>query len=294
MAEETPRDPAERATWLQAELTRHLRLYHELDEPEISDAEYDALYRELVEIEDAHPELRTPDSPTQRVGAPPLPEFAEVRHRVPMLSLGNAFEEEEVLAFDRRVREALGASEINYAVEPKFDGLAISLSYRDGVFTQGATRGDGATGEDVTPNLRTVRQRLSAHATNPACASCHTHSDPIGLSLERFDSIGVYRAKENGDPIDVSGTLSGKKFDGVDWLPTDICRPYAGFRSPCAIVTCSHATSSSSATIIGRDVFTPCPISEFGATIDIAPLEEMLMKAFGVKSAAAAPAPATP
>ncbi len=103
------------------------------------------------------PELRTDDSPTQRVGAAPLPEFAEVRHRTPMLSLGNAFEEEEVRAFDKRVREALGVEEVEYAVEPKFDGLAISLSYRKGAFVQGATRGDGATGEDVTPNLRTVR-----------------------------------------------------------------------------------------------------------------------------------------
>src|SRR6185436_12049414 len=111
----------------------------------------------LVQIEEAHEELRHPDSPTQRVGAPPLPEFAQVRHRSPMLSLSNAFAEDDVRAFDRRVREALGVASVEYAAEPKFDGLAISLSYRKGVFVQGATRGDGATGEDVTPNLRTVR-----------------------------------------------------------------------------------------------------------------------------------------
>ncbi|HXR57942.1 MAG TPA: NAD-dependent DNA ligase LigA, partial [Burkholderiales bacterium] len=99
----------------------------------------------------------SPDSPTQRVGAAPLAKFAQVRHRAPMLSLGNAFGEDEVRAFDRRVREALGAQSVAYAAEPKFDGLAVSLTYRDGVFVQGATRGDGATGEDITANLRTVR-----------------------------------------------------------------------------------------------------------------------------------------
>ena len=108
-------------------------------------------------MEKTHPELATPDSPTQRVGGEPLSEFPNVRHRVPMLSLGNAFEEDEVRGFDKRVREALGVGLVEYATEPKFDGLAISLSYRDGEFVQGATRGDGATGEDVTPNLRTVR-----------------------------------------------------------------------------------------------------------------------------------------
>ncbi|MCC6212504.1 MAG: NAD-dependent DNA ligase LigA, partial [Burkholderiales bacterium] len=115
------------------------------------------LFRSLVELEAEYPELRTKESPTARVGAPPLPEFVQVRHRTPMLSLGNAFDEEEVRAFDRRAREALGVAEIEYAAEPKFDGLAVSLAYRKGVFVQGATRGDGASGEDVTPNLRTVR-----------------------------------------------------------------------------------------------------------------------------------------
>jgi len=152
-----PKQVSERAGKLRREIERHNILYYAKDAPEISDAEYDRLFRELAALEQAHPELASPDSPTQRVGAAPLPEFAEVRHRTPMLSLGNAFDEEEVRAFDRRVREALGAGEIDYAVEPKFDGLAISLSYRNGVFVQGATRGDGATGEDVTPNLRTVR-----------------------------------------------------------------------------------------------------------------------------------------
>jgi len=147
----------DRAELLRREIEHHNHRYYVLDDPELSDADYDALFRELVALEEAHPELRRADSPTQRVGAPPLEEFAEVRHRVPMLSLGNAFDEDEVRAFDKRVREGLGADEVEYAVEPKFDGLAISLVYRDGVFVQGATRGDGATGEDVTPNLRTVK-----------------------------------------------------------------------------------------------------------------------------------------
>ncbi len=152
-----PKQVRDRAERLRRDLEHHNRRYYVLDDPEIGDAEYDRLFRELLQLEQEHEALRHPDSPTQRVGAAPLPEFAEVRHRVPMLSLANAFEEDEVRAFDRRVREALGVDEIEYAVEPKFDGLAISLCYRSATFTQGATRGDGATGEDVTPNLRTVR-----------------------------------------------------------------------------------------------------------------------------------------
>jgi len=148
---------AERAAQLRAEINEHNRRYYALDDPNIPDAEYDALFRELQAIEAQHPELLTPDSPTQRLGAAPLVKFEPVRHRLPMLSLNNAFEEEEVRAFDRRCREVLGVEEIEYSAEPKFDGLAVSLRYENGVFVQGATRGDGATGENVTQNLRTVR-----------------------------------------------------------------------------------------------------------------------------------------
>jgi DNA ligase (NAD+) len=147
----------ERAESLRKEIERHNYLYYVLDQPEITDAEFDKLFAELVELETQHPELARPDSPTQRVGAPPLEEFAEVVHREPMLSLNNAFSEDDVRGFDRRVREALGRDDIEYAAELKFDGLAVSLTYREGVFAQGATRGDGAKGEDVTVNLRTVR-----------------------------------------------------------------------------------------------------------------------------------------
>src|SRR5204863_2812330 len=119
--------------------------------------EYDALFRELVKLEEEYPELATPDSPTQRVGAAPAEGFAEVRHRVPMLSLNNAFDDEDVTHFDRRCREGLDRAEVEYSCELKFDGLAVTLAYENGVFVQGATRGDGTTGEDVTANLRTVR-----------------------------------------------------------------------------------------------------------------------------------------
>jgi DNA ligase (NAD+) len=146
-----------RAEALRREIERHNHLYYVKDAPEITDAEYDRMFAELAQLESEHPELASPDSPTQRVGAAPLPEFAEVRHRSPMLSLANAFDEEAARAFDRRVRETIQAETVEYSVEPKFDGLAVSLAYRDGVFVQGATRGDGNTGEDVTPNLRTVR-----------------------------------------------------------------------------------------------------------------------------------------
>jgi DNA ligase (NAD+) len=146
-----------RAQHLRREIERHNRLYYNEAAPEISDAEYDALFQELVKLESEHPELASRDSPTQRVGAAPSDSFAEVTHRVPMLSLANAFDDEDVIAFDRRCREGLEAEAVEYACELKFDGLAVTLAYEGGIFGQGATRGDGSVGEDVTPNLRTVR-----------------------------------------------------------------------------------------------------------------------------------------
>jgi DNA ligase (NAD+) len=152
-----PDGPRRRAESLRRDIETHNYRYYVLDDPGISDAEYDRLFRELRDLEEAHPELASPDSPTQRVGGQPLEAFSQVIHRVPMLSLNNAFTDEDVVGFDRRVREALARDEIEYAVEPKFDGLAISLLYEGGRFVQGATRGDGTTGEDVTANLKTVR-----------------------------------------------------------------------------------------------------------------------------------------
>lgn len=163
-----PAQLAERARALREELERHNYLYYVLDAPTIPDAEYDRLFRELQQLESQYPELLTPDSPTQRVGAAPLAQFAQIQHRTPMLSLNNAFADADAVAFDRRAREALGVDAIQYAVEPKFDGLAISLTYENGVLVKGATRGDGYTGEDVSANLRTIKAiPLSLHGVNP-------------------------------------------------------------------------------------------------------------------------------
>ena len=146
-----------RAAQLRRELEQHNYSYYVLDQPTIADADWDRLFHELVALETEYPELLSADSPTQRVGSKPLAAFASVTHRVPMLSLGNAFSDDDIDSFDRRCREALDAAEIEYCCEPKFDGLAINLTYEHGSFVQGATRGDGGVGEDVTQNLRTVR-----------------------------------------------------------------------------------------------------------------------------------------
>ncbi|HEU4853653.1 MAG TPA: NAD-dependent DNA ligase LigA [Telluria sp.] len=146
-----------RMAWLTQELNRHIFAYHVQDAPTIPDAEYDKLFAELQQLESEHPEAVSQDSPTYRVGAAPLAAFQQVTHTVPMLSLNNAFSDEDIENFDRRVREGLGATEVEYAAELKFDGLAISLRYEDGLFVQAATRGDGTTGEDVTANIRTVK-----------------------------------------------------------------------------------------------------------------------------------------
>jgi DNA ligase (NAD+) len=162
------------AAWLRAELNRHSHAYYVLDAPTIPDAEYDKLFRELQALEEAHPELVSEDSPTQRVGAPPLAQFDQVRHTLPMLSLGNGFDDDDIIGFDRRVREGLRVAglllqdEVDYAAELKFDGLAINLRYEDGLLVQAATRGDGATGENVTANIRTVYDiPLRLHTVHP-------------------------------------------------------------------------------------------------------------------------------
>jgi len=152
---------AARAAELREVLNRHSYLYYVLDQPEIDDAAYDALYRELQALEVERPDLRTPDSPTRRVGSAPLEKFTQVRHLEAMLSLANARDEDELLAWDQRNRRFLEGkgyehAPFRYVVEPKIDGLAISLTYRDGLFAVGATRGNGEVGEDVTANLRTI------------------------------------------------------------------------------------------------------------------------------------------
>ncbi len=151
---------------LRAELDQHNYRYHVLDEPSIPDAEYDRLFHELKALEAEHPELVTRDSPTQRVGSAALSAFTQVKHEIPMLSLGNAFDETTMLEFDRRVTEGLdlpvgdlfgAGAAVEYSCEPKLDGLAVSLLYQDGELVRGATRGDGTTGEDISVNVRTVR-----------------------------------------------------------------------------------------------------------------------------------------
>ncbi|HAT1622081.1 TPA: NAD-dependent DNA ligase LigA [Raoultella planticola] len=148
----------QKLTELRTTLRHHEYLYHVMDTPEIPDAEYDRLMRELRELEARHPDLITPDSPTQRVGAAPLASFSQVRHEVPMLSLDNVFDEESFLAFNKRVQDRLKSSDdLVYCCELKLDGLAVSILYENGVLVQAATRGDGTTGEDITANVRTIR-----------------------------------------------------------------------------------------------------------------------------------------
>ena len=162
---EIPENIWQQAQKLRETIERHNYYYYVLDEPTVPDAEFDQLFLELQRLEKHYPELITPESPTQRVGSAPLKEFSQVIHRTPMLSLSNAFEETEVISFDRRVCQGLEAGEIEYAVEPKFDGLAVSLCYENGLLVTGATRGDGFTGEDVTVNLRTIKS-IPLHFTD--------------------------------------------------------------------------------------------------------------------------------
>ncbi len=152
------KNPAAEAARLRAEIDRHNRLYYVDAAPEISDRDYDRLLKKLEAIEAAHPELVTAESPTQRVGGQPIEGFATVRHAVPMLSIDNTYNYDEVREWDARVRKALNADDvIRYVVELKVDGVAVSLRFEDGRFALGSTRGDGEKGDDVTVNLRTVR-----------------------------------------------------------------------------------------------------------------------------------------
>ncbi|MBC8077672.1 MAG: NAD-dependent DNA ligase LigA, partial [Chloroflexales bacterium] len=173
---------ATRIATLRDEIRAHAYRYHVLDDPLVSDAEYDQLMRALRALEEQHPELQSPDSPTQRVGAPPANHFAKVRHKEPMLSLGNAFDENDLREWRDRIARLLGTNAaIAYVVEPKIDGLAVALAYEGGRLTQGATRGDGETGEDVTANLRTVNSiPLALEARDPV----PNPQSPIPTSIE--------------------------------------------------------------------------------------------------------------
>ena len=188
---------AARAGELRRLIAHHDHRYHVLDDPEIPDAQYDRLVRELQELESRSPELITPDSPTQRVGAAPLAAFDEVRHALPMLSLGNAFDEQELLDFDRRARERLQRDEICYTAETKLDGLAISLRYEHGVLVRGATRGDGSHGEDVTANVRTIKAipvQLDARAV-PTVLEVRGE---VYMSLAGFERLNAQQREAGG------------------------------------------------------------------------------------------------
>ncbi len=191
-------DPANRAAELRRLIDEANHCYFVLDDPSIPDAEYDRLMRELQALEAAHPELMTADSPTQRVGAVAARSFAEVRHAQPMLSLGNAFSADEVREFVARIERELDLSAPAFSVEPKLDGLAISLRYEHGVFVQGATRGDGAVGEDVSANLRTVRTiPLRLHGAAPALLEVRGE---VYMTLADFDRYNAW-AREHGDKV---------------------------------------------------------------------------------------------
>ncbi len=197
-------DIGERLERLRQLLRYHSYRYHVLDDPEVSDAEYDGLMQELKELEAAHPELVTPDSPTQRVGAEPLPEFEKVEHQRPLLSLDNAFDEEEVRAWEKRVRRLLGDdADLSYTVEPKIDGLAVSLIYENGLLVQGATRGNGFVGEDVTQNLRTVQAiplRIPVASDEPAPRYLEARGE-VYMPKDRFDELNRRREEAGERPF---------------------------------------------------------------------------------------------
>jgi DNA ligase (NAD+) len=204
-----PRALRDRATALREEIERHNYQYYALDAPLISDADYDVLFRELQALEAQHAELVSPDSPTQRVGTLPQAEFGQVVHRMPMLSLSNAFGADEVAAFDRRVREGLGVDEVEYATEPKFDGLAISLTYVEGVFVRGATRGDGYAGEDVTSNLRTIRAIPLRLTTKTPPALLEVRGEVLMLKRD-FDALNAsQRAKGEREYVNARNSAAG-------------------------------------------------------------------------------------
>jgi DNA ligase (NAD+) len=190
-----------RAAELRAQIAHHNRRYHELDAPEISDADYDALMRELAEIEKAHPELVAPESPTQRVGAAPSGKFAKVRHAVPMLSLANAFSEEDVVDFVARIRRFLRLApeeEIAFIAEPKIDGLSMALRYEQGELAVGATRGDGYEGEDVTANVRTLAD-IPARLKGQVPQTCEVRGE-VYMTRTAFRALNEQQAAA-GKPL---------------------------------------------------------------------------------------------
>ena len=193
-----------RAAALRETLSYHAHRYHALDDPEIGDAEYDAQFRELEALEKDHPELVTPDSPTQRVGAKPLAGFGEVPHEHPMLSLNNAFEEREVHEFDRRARAGLGLDDarakISYVAEPKIDGLAVSLRYEEGILVRAATRGDGSRGEDITGNIRAIRS-VPLRLLGESFPRVLEARGEVYMTVAGFERLNAEQQKRGGKPF---------------------------------------------------------------------------------------------
>lgn len=198
MGDDVSASAVARARTLREAIEQHNYFYYVLDEPRISDAQYDRLFQELAELEKRYPQLVSADSPTQRVGGAAAPEFASVAHDVPMLSLANAFSDEDIGEFDRRMRERLGVEQVQYSAEPKLDGLAVSLLYREGVLVRGATRGDGNVGEDVTHNVRTV-----------ASIPLHLRGDALPALLEVRGE--VYIAKTGFAALNAKQAAQGLK-----------------------------------------------------------------------------------
>ncbi|SFM14178.1 NAD-dependent DNA ligase LigA [Halopseudomonas yangmingensis] len=202
-------DPAQRIQQLREQLNTHNHRYYVLDQPSIPDAEYDRLFNQLKALEADNPHLITPDSPTQRVGGAALSAFAEVRHEVPMLSLGNAFEEDDLRAFDRRVREGLdlpggdlfgGGAEVDYCCEPKLDGLAVSLLYEQGQLVRGATRGDGSTGEDISANVRTIRN-VPLKLCGEGWPAVLEVRGEVFISKAGFEALNARQRESGGKPF---------------------------------------------------------------------------------------------
>src|SRR5437773_1646442 len=200
------KEAAKRLRELRGEIRKHDRLYYEEAAPVISDREYDRLYRELVDLERQFPDLITPDSPTQRVGGEPLKAFKPVQHLLPMMSLDNTYSQAEVRQFVARVQRLLPKETLEWVVEPKIDGVAVSLRYADGVFTIGATRGDGTTGDDITANLKTIRSlplnlkasRKSASVKIPKMLEVRGE---VYLPLEKFKKANAERLAANEEPF---------------------------------------------------------------------------------------------
>lgn len=189
-------DAKERVESLHQQLFEHNRRYYVLDDPIISDAQYDQLIQELIQLETEFPALQTADSPTQRVGAEPLPYFEKVEHTSQMLSLGNAFNHEDLIEFDRRIKKAMGLDQITYVCELKIDGLAVSVRFEEGVYTLGATRGDGQTGENITQNVKTIRS-LPLKLAEPLTLEVRGEAY---LPKKEFERINKLRA-EKGEPL---------------------------------------------------------------------------------------------